>query len=295
MNDFKQYVDSHLLRRITIGKSGADVYELDNGCIAKHIRRRDMLDSLWESYKREYLFYTYFSSKDRKFLPEIYHCCCYDDEIQIIMKKYRPMELQNLDDNMLEKILFVLTRIHSLPIPDFLPQGEREPLRFEQADIWQYRNGWQAVLDEHGQAFSEYDLSVIAENINAVNQKFHCKRQWCCHGDFHFENLLTDEQENIIVCDWQGVGPGHVAGDISFLLSRLSADGCSIRKEKAIRIYCGVSDMDIAEDEIAIQMSLSNLNTAFMFWHHYLHGCSRDRVNEILIPMIGDMKNLLAC
>ena len=35
MVDFNQYVNSHLSRKIDMGKSGADVYELDNSCIAK--------------------------------------------------------------------------------------------------------------------------------------------------------------------------------------------------------------------------------------------------------------------
>ena len=47
---------------------------------------------------------------------------------------------------------------------------------------------------------------------------------------------LTDHNGNIIVIDWQNVSIGHASSDISFFLSRLSADGIEISKEKAIPI-----------------------------------------------------------
>ncbi len=294
MIDFKQYINTHLLQRITIGQSGASVYELNNSCIAKHIQRKTLeSNSLWDSYQCEFLFYTHFSSSTYSFLPKIYHCYQSDDEIQIIMKKYRPLNRYHLEDGLLEKILAVLAQIHCLPIPDFLPNVDAKPLTLDQADISQYLLGWQEVVEEHGQEFSKCDLYKIAENINGINKKVHSTKRALCHGDFHFENLLEDDHGNIIVCDWQNISPGHVSGDISFLLSRLSADGCNINKEKAIQIYCNSSNTDITQDEIAIQMSLANLNTSFMFWHHYLHGCSAERVRDIFEKMVLDLDYLL--
>ena len=38
-NNFQKYIDEHMTEQITIGKSGASVYELDHIYIAKHIRR----------------------------------------------------------------------------------------------------------------------------------------------------------------------------------------------------------------------------------------------------------------
>lgn len=208
------------------------------------------------------------------------------------MKKYQPLDPRCLDDTVLEKVLAVLAQIHSLPIPDFLPRTDAKPLVIKSADLSLYRRGWETVLEEHGQVFSKNVIFKIAENINAFNQKRFSAKQWCCHGDFHFGNLLTDEHENILVCDWQGVGLGHVSGDLSFLLSRLSADGYPVSKEKAIRTYCKYSDTNITEEEIAIQMSLANLNTSFMFWHNYLHGSSQERVHDIFDQMVEDMNVL---
>lgn len=292
MVDFNQYVNSHLSRKIDMGKSGADVYELDNSCIAKHIRRSELgNDSLWNSYKNESLFYTHFSSKTYPFLPEVYHLYQSDDEIQLVMKRYQPLDRNCFDDTMFEKIIAVLANVHSLPVPDFLPRTAAKPIELSQDDISQYLSVWHDVINEHGQEFPADKLSEIAENINTVNQKLYSEKQWVCHGDFHFENLLSDDNGNIIVCDWQGIGLGHVSGDISFFLSRLSADGINISKDKAIQTYCNFSNSDIKE-EIALQMSLSNLNVSFMYWHEYLHGCSNVRVGEIYYKMIEDMDYL---
>ena len=294
MINFNQYVNEHLLRQITIGKSGALVYELDNSRIAKCIRLSELAsDALRNSYEREYLFYTHFSSSAYPFLPKIYHCCQSDDEIQIIMEKYLPLDRSRLDTALLEKIMSILAQIHSLPIPDFLPNVDTKPVVLDPSDITQYLLGWKEVINEHGDAFSEHDLYRIAENINTINQKVHSTRKSVCHGDFHFENLLADAHDNIIVCDWQNINLGHVSGDISFLLSRLSADGCDIKKETAIQIYCNLPNTDITPNEIATQMSLANLNTSFMFWHNYLHGAPEDRVHDILGKMIEDLDCLL--
>lgn len=294
MADFKEYVDTHMIQRITIGKSGAGVYELNNSRIAKHIQRNALeSDSLWNSYKREAQFYSCFSSSTYPFLPKVYHCYQSDDEIQIIMEKYRSLNRYRFDNALLEKILAVLARIHSLPVPDFLPNVDIEPFMLDQSAISQYLLSWQKVLEEHGSAFPKNDLFQIAENINAVNQKAHSTKRVFCHGDFHFENLLEDDHGNIIVCDWQSIHLGHVAGDISFFLSRLSADGCTISKDDAIQIYCNYTNTDITEHEVAQQMSLANLNTSFVFWHNYLHGCSVDRVRDIFEKMVVDLDYLL--
>lgn len=292
--NFNEYIKLHTVRKITLGKSGSDIYELDNSCIAKHSRRKKLKkDSLWNPFVCEYMFYNHFSSGSYCFLPEIYYCNQSKDEIQIIMKKYQPLNRQNFDDDMLEKIMSVLAQIHSLSVPNFL-QSENKPLVLKQWDILRYSRAWKKIVKEHGDAFSKNDISRIAENINTLNLKLHSTKQRLCHGDFHLENLLEDDKGNIIVCDWQGVSLGNISGDISHFLSRLSADGYNISKEKAIQIYCKYARTDITEEEIAIQMSLANLNNSFMFWHDYLHGCTEDAVHNIFDKMVEDMEFLLS-
>ena len=292
-DNFEKYLAEHTTGKITLGKSGANVYELDHTKIAKHVRRELVQsDETWESYGRELQFYSNDTAEQFHFLPKVYHCRQTDDEIQLVMEKYHPINRCNLDDSMLEKVFAVLTQIHNMPLPEFLPKTNTGALLLEEDEIKQYLSGWCEVIREHGGAFAESKLHKIGENINKINNQLYSSKKMCCHGDFHFENLLTDCQGNIIVCDWQNVNIGHVSGDIAFFLSRLSADGVEISKEKAIQMYCGLSTAGITDEEIAAQMSLSNLNTSFIHWHNYLHGCSVDRVRGIWEKMMEDAEYL---
>jgi thiamine kinase-like enzyme len=151
--------------------------------------------------------------------------------------------------------------------------------------------GWKAVLAEHPGVFDEMVLEQIEQSVNDWNKKFFVKEYCFVHGDFHFENLLQDEDGNIKIIDWQNCGTGHGSGDISFLLSRLSADGFSIDAEKIIEMYCQGAKKQgrrILAQEIFVQMSLANLNTSFRFWHMYLHGSEEKRVRDIYEKMIKD-------
>lgn len=292
-NNFQKYIDEHMTEQITIGKSGASVYELDHIYIAKHIRRSLMQSGAdWDSYRRESQFYSSYTSEKFPFLPRVYHCHQTDDEIQLIMEKYCPVNRYNLDDAVLEKVFDVLAQIHNMPVPEFLPKMDTGALWLEKDEINQYLSGWCDVIREHGDVFSESDLIKIGENINTINKQAYTPKKMCCHGDFHFDNLLVDDEGKIIVCDWQNVNSGHVSGDISFFLSRLSADGLEISKEKAIQMYCRFSTADITHDEISMQMSLANLNTSFIHWHNYLRGCSIERVRGIWDKMIEDAEYL---
>ena len=87
-----------------------------------------------------------------------------------------------------------------------------------------------------------------------------------------------------------------MSGDISFLISRLSADGYKIDEEAMINQYCRSAERrgsGIQPQEIEIQMCLSNLNTSFRFWHVYLHDSTAERVAGIYEKMLTDAKILL--
>ena len=88
------------------------------------------------------------------------------------------------------------------------------------------------------------------------------------------------------MCDWQSVNLNHPATDISFFISRLQGDGISFDENKIIDAYCKYSSMGITKDEIKTQMSLANINTTFRFWHYYLHGSSKEVVENIVKKML---------
>lgn len=292
MRGFLELINAPSARRITVGKSGAEVYDLGDGRVAKHVRRAVLDEQRWQSYLRESLFYSELSGEKYDFLPEIYHNLRTDDEIQLVMKKYRPLERERLDNELLDRVMRVLARIHSLPVPTFLRGESPEPQLLGDEDIKRCCDGWREVLDEHG-GFPLERLAALAEGINDVNARHFDPTRRLCHGDFHFDNLLADENGKIVVCDWQGASQGHVSGDVSFLLSRLSADGYAVDAEQVVAAYCRYAE-SVSPADVARQMRLANLNTSFLFWHLYLHGADADTVHGIFDKMIEDFEALRA-
>ena len=278
------------VRQITIGQGGADVYELSGGRIAKHIRKETLTnEGAWAQYMREAQFYARHMGENRPFLPEIFCSEWNADEILIVMRKYLPLDRQALDDALLEKIMAVLAQVHALPMAEEAPA---QPQMLDDRQLTQCTEGWHGVLAEHEGAFDADLIDAIASQINDVNRKKFISRRVCGHGDFHFENLLTDEAGNIIVCDWQNVTSAHPAADIAFMLSRLAADGVKVDCRRAMEMYCRHSAEAIAPEEIDVQMRLSNLNTSFGFWHYFLHGAPEERVREIFDKMAADFAAL---
>lgn len=288
MQNFQEYIDGCAVSRLSLGKSGAAVYELTDGRIAKYVRSSDVPDAgKWASYQNEAAFYADAMQRNLPFLPQVLHCHVSEDEVQLILRKYRPLDRAALDEGMLDRIMAVLAQIHRLPV-----DAAAELQQLDAQQIAQCADGWRAVLAEHGDAFCAEGVARVARCINDMNRRLHSSRVCRCHGDFHVENLLTDAQGNVIVCDWQSTRGGHPAADIAFFLSRLEADRCAFDKARVVEMYCRHADA-IAPQEIDTQMRLANVNTTFVFWHYFLHGASEDAVRRVYEPMLQDVRRLM--
>jgi len=278
---------------ITLGQSGAHVYELDEQRVLKVALREEIQqEHIWMSYEKEALFY---ESCNAEFLPKVYVNIHTEKEIFLILEKCYPLERECLDDELLRKIMGILEQIHSMEVPTFIKAEERRSIIFTEKEIEESLEGWKSVLNEHPRVFVEEPLKEIGLYINDWNQKFFNKQSSFNHGDFHFENIMQDKEGNIKVVDWQNCGAGHVSGDISFFLSRLSADGYGIEAKEVIDLYCQDKEKRgcrVQHGEIEVQMYLSNLNTSFRYWHEYLHNSTKERVQDIYEKMVRDARNL---
>lgn len=290
----KTIVERVTVKEITLGQSGAHVYELDDHRVLKVAFRNEVQDErIWDSYVKEALFY---ESCKAEFLPKVFVNIHTEKEIFLILEKCYPLERKRLDKELLQKIMDVLVKIHGMEIPLFIKAQERKTVTFTEEEIQESLQGWKSVLNEHPGVWEEDILEEIAASINNVNQKFFDKQCSFNHGDFHFENILQDAEGKIKVLDWQNCGSGHVSGDISFFLSRLSADGYKMDEKKVIELYCQSTERSgnrVQPQEIEIQMCLANLNTSFCFWHAYLHGSTAERVGGIYEKMLTDAKTLI--
>lgn len=104
MRDFVKYVNEHLVCRINIGKSGADLYELDGNRVGKHaIRVKLDTPEKWDGYRNECRFYKAFSPYEYEFIPRLYLADEAEDEIQLIIQKYRPLVRDFFDAQALEQ------------------------------------------------------------------------------------------------------------------------------------------------------------------------------------------------
>ena len=293
--DFAREISENTIREINVGQGGAQVYALTGERIAKHIRREHLPDEQrFLSYLREAQFYQETAGAGYGFLPEVLHCRITSDEIELILRQYQTISSQMLETISPERIMETLAAIHRMPCPACIPQTERTPVQFTEAELSEALSGWQSILEEHPGVFSDHVFHELAEAINEQNAAHFSGRTVCCHGDFHLDNLLLDSDRHIVVCDWQSVAAGHPAGDLAFFISRLSDTGYTVDPDVWIAAYCRHADAGLNEREIRAQMALANLNTTFRFWHYFLHGAEDARVKGIYDKMLTDYSLLQA-
>ncbi len=278
------------VKEIKKGQSGAEVYDINGAQIFKHVKRESIGNDRFDTYTKEALLYR--SLCPKTFLPEIPDIEISGDEITLVIKKYRDLEKDNISSGLIRKIAAVLADIHSMEVPEFLSGSGKTPDIMSDKEIKTCLAGWNSVLDEHPGAFDGSTLKEISEKINDIISRHNSEDKVLSHGDFHWDNLLTDETGEIKVCDWQGVNFDGESADISFFFSRLEADGFSIDRGLFLKYYSeeieGKRGTSTEAKEIEWHLKASNVITTFRFWHYYLHGNPVERVRAIYGKMVED-------
>ena len=289
-----QALQGHQVREISLGKSGAQVYELDGSMVLKYADRRQLGSrAAWKACLRELEFYQWFSWKGISLAPEIVFSQTECGQMLLVTRRYPALSQEAARGMALDWIGDMLARLHSLTPPDFLAGNgaAKEPL-WNQKRLRESLAGWQQVLEEHPKVFEPEALETALEQIDGLNRVFACRESCLVHGDFHCENLLLDWQEKkVLACDWQSAGMGDPAGDLSFFASRMEADGFPVRWEQLLKGYCrSCQRLGISRDKASLEarMRLNRLNTALAFWHQYLHGSSRERVERVYTRLAED-------
>lgn len=293
--NISQYLQEHHAVPVTVGKSGAEVFYLDNGTTAKYAKKDTVSEDIWNHCVREARFYESIAARKLPYLPQILHLHITVDETLILMRRHTPLTADQLTGQKLDKIFAALASFHKETPPDFLiPDAAPAPPYLDAQTAAACMEGWLSVLREHHPAFSDDTAlpGLAAEQFNRVNQIHALQNPVLCHGDFHLGNILWDDHDNPIFCDFQSCGIGDGCGDLSFFLSRLSADGALIDHEDIVQIYSRYSGLSVRE--IHNRMALSNFNTSFLFWHQYLHGSDITRVRKIFDAMKSDFAYLCA-
>ncbi len=290
--NLKDYLSKHSVTEIGIGQSGADVYEIDGKYVLKHVDRQKTSEEQFVTYMREVLFYRYQMTRQKTYLPKVLKADTSENEIFILMKKYDRPDRNAINAELIQKITGALAKLHTDETPSFMLQNREkaEPMSGQRTE--ECLSGWKCVLAEHPGAFDESRLEEIAGRINGIMIRHDSEERVPIHGDFHWDNLLKDEEGHILICDWQGVHLGGASGDLSFFLSRLGGDGVRIDAAAFLDSYVNaileLSGKQIKRQDIIWHMNAANVITSFAFWHEYLHGSSEERVRDIYGRMIQD-------
>lgn len=217
MFNIGEYISRHKVEKINIGFSGADVYSMDDRYILKHVVRSKLRsDELFLSYKKEALFYRTADKSKLYCLPEVNLIEETDEELVLLMKKYRMIEHREVNHAVLSKIMKSLAMVHHYQVPDFLMQNKAEVKALTNGEITSSVNGWLSVLREHKSCFDEKPIEKAAASINSIVLWHASGKSNLIHGDFHLNNLLFDEEGGVLICDWQGVSEGNSSNDLSF-------------------------------------------------------------------------------
>lgn len=289
-----EYLNGHNVMEIKVGKSGADVYEIDGKYVLKHVVHEKLKEELFAAYTREALFYRNQMTRPRIYLPEVLRAETSENEIIIFMKKYCRPQRHTINAELIQKITKSLAALHTDAPPSFMCKEQQKAEPLSDQKITECLCGWKSVLAEHSGSFHENQLEEIAGKINDLIAWHDSEERVLIHGDFHWDNLLEDENGNILLCDWQGVDLGGASGDLSFFLSRLGGDGIRIDDTVFLDYYVSaiwkLSGKQIQRQDIIRHMNAANVITSFLFWHHFLHGVSEEQVRDIYSKMTKDFK-----
>ena len=291
INNAEIYLKKNENKLLAGGKSGARVYDIGGEYVLKQIYRAELgNDELYEAYRKEAWWYAA-GGAGLDCLPEVLDLRSTEDEISILMKRYHALSRQEMNTGLLEKIMKSLVSVHAAEIPPILKkQHTAQPLLEEQIRV--SMEGWRTVLEEHPGTFDETPLERIAKEINQIILWHGSEEAVLIHGDFHWDNLLMDNQGRIIICDWQGVGSGAASGDLSFFFGRLRGDGITVNEREIVEAYGReikrLSGKMVTWEEIDWHIRAANVITSFTCWHEYLHGSSEERVKEIYGKMVED-------
>ena len=196
--NIEEYLATHENHQIRSGKSGAEVWETEGRYVLKRVQKEKLPDQgVFSFYQNEAYFYQFNRHNSHKemlsCLPEVLDVQVSDHEILIVMKKYKELSRDEADEELLQKIMRVLATIHTQDIPDFLRQEQKEPEYFDKSQIEGCLAGWRSVLAEHPGEFDEQILTEAAAKVNEIISWHHGEERVLSHGDFHWDNLLKNE------------------------------------------------------------------------------------------------------
>lgn len=217
---------------------------------------------------------------------------------------HTPTSVETLEDkvHVMQQIGQELGNIHSVPVEN--TAGRVEPVfRWGQAAAERRTETIRQILEQipRGDEASDFDrvaLETIALKQSLLDRFSYPSGEMplaICHGDFHKNNILFDEDMNTIaVCDWDNAGLSHPYVDFlnTYLTEVVSdridrPDDCREIGEAFAKAYTQATGAAFDEGELErafhIIMQERTCST-FPLYQHYMQGDTRndDRVPRTL-------------
>jgi hypothetical protein len=243
--------DAVNISKILNGGSGAFVAELllhDKKMILKYTAAEAEVE-LYRNAQREIRFYKYGATQINLQAPTVVAEFEDDYGVGLLMRSYqqtpRPSEWGN---DLIIKALMQISGLHAMfwgkeeGIHQITGENtDYQKFEYRQGEIAKSIEAWEHVysekkLDEYSPIRKDKILQLLS-NLEQLDCVQYGLPSTLIHGDFHMENCLLDESQEIVVVDWQSpkVGPG--AEDVGNFLARAELYGNPLSFNEYIALY----------------------------------------------------------
>lgn len=298
----KQFLEKGVLssaceveQEIRVGAGGASLWALREGA-RRYVLKAAQGEAL-PSVAKELAFYRLAARLSLPNVPALRWGGQAEDAVFLLMDFHTPVAHEQWDSALAQQAMELCARLHSQPPALLAPLGlSFSPCAIDPGFSANAYRAWQAVLGEHPGCFDLALLKEIYHSLSLLPPVLNAPPYRVCHGDFHPENLLCNG-DTLYLCDFQNLGVGQGAGDVSFFFSRGSAMGIPLDEEGLTLHYCqalsALTGERVEPLHVQRQRHASSLLTTFSFWADYLSGASQEAVAARFQEMAGSYAFLL--
>jgi len=278
------------------GGSGASLFEINSVCGDFILKNYDTV-AMQKLGIREYNFYTASSNLDFKYLPEVIHAEKHKTlGILILLKKYRDIAIAEWDLPRQLSAADIIAQVHSksdvfinkmnMNNEPFIPPAT-DALEKAYAD-------WACIMDKHN--INKSTFEHITQNFNFIMDFIQAHRDCFIHGDFYPNNCLLDDNNEMILVDWQNCELGSMA-EVSFFISIGYDWGIDIHEKAIKKHYCErfsfYTGRTIPIVNLDIECNMSTVFVTYLHWAGYLQDSAIGRVKSIYDKMITSYRWML--
>lgn len=261
--------DTVSISKMINGGSGAIVAELllhDKKMILKYTSSEAEVE-LYRNAQQERRFYRYGASQINIQAPTV--VAEFEDNvfgIGLLMQSYQqtphPSEWGN---DLITKALTQISRLHAMFLgkdQDIhrITGGEAYHNKFEylKVEIAKSIEAWEHIyslknLDEYSPIRKDKILQLL-RNLEQLEIDQSGFPHTLIHGDFHMENCLLDESQEVVIVDWQSPKVGAGAEDVGNFLARAELYGNPLSTNACIALY-----KKLLKDQLHVSLPLDEI------------------------------------